>query len=130
MAHKQTHEGSGPAQSPSVHVQPRAGLTADDDALVTLRVTAPAGAEVLEAFIYLVQDGEQTAFTPFHPTGDEHPELITVRVPSDDLEVGDARVSGYFLLSTGQAVNIVGDVHLTPFRPAAHSAAAEGWVFG
>jgi hypothetical protein len=113
----------------------RRGALADDSetALVTLQVRCPPGSEVLESFLYLVQDGEQTAFAPFTPDCDRPVERIVVAVPagSAELEAGTANVSGYLLLSTGEAVNITGEVRLTPFAgdPGTGGAHSDGWIF-
>jgi hypothetical protein len=42
-------------------------------------VTCPAGVEVLEAFLYVTQDGNQTLFTSFQPTCDGTPHMLLVR---------------------------------------------------
>jgi hypothetical protein len=66
-------------------------------------VTCPAGAEVLEAFLYVTQDGNQSQFASFQPICDDTPHTFTVRAQAVGFRfhVGEAQVSGYVLLASG-----------------------------
>ena len=66
-------------------------------------MTCPAGAEVLEAFLYVTQDGNQSQFASFQPICDDTPHTFTVRAQAVGFRfhVGEAQVSGYVLLASG-----------------------------
>jgi hypothetical protein len=70
-------------------------------------VTCPAGAEVLEAFLYVTQDGNQSQFGFFQPVCDGTPHNFTVRVQALDTPFhrDKARVSGYLLLTSGESIS-------------------------
>jgi hypothetical protein len=74
---------------------------------VRLRVTCPAGAEVLEAFVYVTQGGNESQFAFFQPVCDGSPHPLTVRAEALDFvfHPGKARVSGYMLLVTGESTS-------------------------
>jgi hypothetical protein len=77
-------------------------------------VTCPAGAEVLEAFLYVVQDGNQSQFASLQPVCDGTPQPFTVLAQAVGFVFhrGKAQVSGYLLLSTGEAISPTGTVKL------------------
>jgi hypothetical protein len=101
----------------SIHVDRKATLI-DGGQAVDLRVTVtcPAGATVLEAFLYVVQDGNQSNFAPLQPVCDGTAHAFTVRVHAADspLRGGKAQVSGYLLLASGEATSPTGVVKLRP----------------
>jgi hypothetical protein len=70
-------------------------------------VTCPAGAEVLEAFLYVTQDGNQTPFASFQPICDGTPHTFLVRAQAVGFvfHQGKAQVSGYLLLTPGEAIS-------------------------
>ena len=74
---------------------------------VTVTVTCPSGSEVLEAFVYVVQDESQSLFAPLQVTCDGTTHTQTVEVPAGatPFHAGSARVSGYILLTSGAAVS-------------------------
>jgi hypothetical protein len=72
---------------------------------VQVTVTCPTGAEVVEAFLYVNQDGHQGQFASFQPSCDDTPHTFTVRAQADSFRyhLGEAQVSAYvayLLLST------------------------------
>ncbi len=74
-------------------------------ALVLVGVTCPAGAEVLEAFVYVVQDSLTSDFAPIPVVCDGNPRAYAIRVSAFDqlFHRGRARVSGYVLLESGES---------------------------
>ncbi len=70
-------------------------------------VTCPTGAEVLEAFLYVNQDGNQGRFTSFQPICDDTPHTFTVLAQADGFRyhVGEAQVSAFALLSNGASTS-------------------------
>ena len=92
----------------TVEIAKKATLVAEGQAvLVTVTVTCPAGSEVLEAFIYVVQDERSSPFVGLPVTCDGTAQTITVSVPASDIpfRTGDARVSGYVLLMSGASIS-------------------------
>jgi len=77
--------------------------------LVTVTVTCPAGSEVLEAFVYVVQDVNQNTsqFAGLPLVCDGVARMLTVRVLALDMpfHTGKARVSGYILLTSGVSIS-------------------------
>ena len=69
--------------------------------------TCPAGAEILEAFLYVNQNGNQGVFAPFHPTCDGTSHSFVVRAAPDGFRYrkGEASVSGYVLLTSGASMS-------------------------
>jgi hypothetical protein len=75
---------------------------------VQVTVTCPAGEEVLEAFLYVTQDGNESQFAPFQPVCDGDPHSFTVRAQAFDdvlFHRGKARVSAYVLLQSGASTS-------------------------
>jgi len=81
---------------------------------VQATVTCPAGGVVLEAFLYVTQKGNQSQFAFFQPVCDGTPHPFTVRAQALDFvfQPGKAGVSGYLLLTTGEATSPTGVVKL------------------
>src|SRR4030095_6270690 len=78
-------------------------------------VTCPAGAEVLEAFLYVTQDGNQSPFAFFQPVCDGVPHTFPVQIQAATgfaFQQGRTQVSGYLLWTTGEAVSPTGVVKL------------------
>ena len=77
-------------------------------------VTCPAGTEVLEAFVYVTQNGNQSSFAFFQPVCDGTPHTFTVQPQAADFlfHRGKAQVSGYLLLTTGESTSPTGVVKL------------------
>jgi hypothetical protein len=92
----------------AVEIAPTARLLRGGKAVaVQVTVTCPTGAEVVEAFLYVNQDGNQGEFVFFHPTCDGSPHPFTVRAEAVGFRyhVGQAQVSAYMLLSSGASTS-------------------------
>lgn len=74
---------------------------------VQATVTCPAGAEVLEAFLYVTQAGNESQFAPIQPVCDGTSHTFALRAEAVDVVFhrGKARVSGYLLLTTGETTS-------------------------
>lgn len=74
---------------------------------VTLKVKCPAGSEVLEAFAYVVQDGNQSefGFIPVTCDGAMHKYVARARGLDVTFHRGEARVSAYVLLESGESTS-------------------------
>jgi len=87
----------------AVEIAPTARLIQGGKAVaVQVTVTCPTGAEVLEAFLYVNQDGNQGQYASFQPVCDGTPHTFMVRAHAGfgfRYHVGEATVSGYVLLS-------------------------------
>jgi hypothetical protein len=78
-------------------------------------VTCPVGAEVLEAFLYVTQDSNQSPFAFFQPVCDGFAHTFPVQIQAAAgfvFQQGRVQVSGYLLLTTGEAVSPTGVVKL------------------
>jgi hypothetical protein len=92
----------------AVEIAPRARLIQGGKAVaVQVTVTCPTGAEVLEAFLYVNQDGNQGQFASFQPICDDTPHTFTVRARADGFRyhVGEAQVSAFVLLTSGASTS-------------------------
>jgi len=69
--------------------------------IVRVRVACPAGVEVLEAFVYVTQDGNESQFAPIPLVCQDRPRTYRIRVEAQELPFhrGRARASGYVLLA-------------------------------
>jgi hypothetical protein len=76
-------------------------------AAVQVMVTCPTGETVLEAFLYVNQDGKQGQFASFQPICDGTPHTFVVPAPAVDFRyhVGEAQVSAFVLLSSGASTS-------------------------
>ena len=106
----------GPVQA-SIAAQ---AVLVDDGAavLVAVSVACAGGSDVLEAFVYVTQDGNQSAFTPIPVRCGGRGRTYTVRVPAPPgttFHAGAASASGFVLVdkkgsvtsaSPGQALTI------------------------
>ena len=84
-----------------------AGRLVRNDVQLRLTIECDAGHNVLEAFVYVTQDGEQTQVAPIPLRCGSGRTTYIVRVPagSATLEPGSASASGYILVEdagTGQ----------------------------
>ena len=74
-----------------------------------LEVTAscPSGDEVLEAFVYVNQDGRSTQPAGIGLACDGEPHLATVETAALDFELrrGKASASGFILLASGASIS-------------------------
>jgi hypothetical protein len=90
---------TGRGQEPLiVEIAPTARLVQGGKAVaVQVTVTCPTGAEVVEAFLYVNQDGHQGQFASFQPSCDDTPHPFTVRAQADSFRyhLGEAQVSAY-----------------------------------
>lgn len=70
--------------------------------LVTVTATCTTGSEVLEAFVYVVQDGVTSQFAGIPVVCDDAAHTFTVRVAALDATFvpGRATASGYVLITT------------------------------
>jgi hypothetical protein len=95
-------------EAPVVEIAPTARLLQGGRAVaVQVTVTCEAGAEVLEAFLYVNQDGNQGQFASFQPICDGSPHTFTVRAQAAGFRyhVGEAQVSAFVLLSSGASTS-------------------------
>jgi hypothetical protein len=95
-------------EAPSVEIAPTARLIQGGKAVdVQVTVTCPTGAEVLEAFLYVNQDGNQGQFAFFQPICDGTPHTLIVRAQAGGFRyhVGQAQVSAFVLLSSGASTS-------------------------
>jgi hypothetical protein len=74
---------------------------------VQVTMTCPTGGEVLEAFLYVNQDGNQGQFASFQPICDDTPHTFVVRAQANGLRyhVGEATVSAFVLLTSGASTS-------------------------
>jgi hypothetical protein len=92
----------------AVEIAPTARLIRGGKAVVVqVTVTCPTGAEVLEAFLYVNQDGNQGQFASFQPTCDGNPHTFMVPAQAGDFRyhVGQATVSAFVLLTSGASTS-------------------------
>jgi hypothetical protein len=92
----------------AVEIAPTARLLRGGKAVaVQVTVTCPTGAEVLEAFLYVNQDGNQGEFTFFQPICDGSPHTFVVRAQAVGFRyhVGQAQVSAFVLLTSGASTS-------------------------
>jgi hypothetical protein len=93
---------SATAKTISVSVDPVALATPDGASLtVRLTVACPAGYDVLEAFVYVVQGDVTSNFVSIPLRCRNQPRDYTLTVPAPDGQVwtaGQASLSGYILL--------------------------------
>ena len=63
--------------------------------------------EVLEAFLYVNQDGNQGQLASFQPICDDTPHTFTVRAQANGFRyhVGEATVSAFVLLTSGASTS-------------------------
>jgi hypothetical protein len=108
---------AGAQETLAIEVAKKARLLDGGQAVaLQVAVTCPQGGEVLEAFVYVTQDGNESQFAFLQPICDGTPHLFTVRVEALDFlfHRGKARVSGYLLLTTGESTSPTGVVKLRP----------------
>jgi hypothetical protein len=90
------------AKTISVSVDPIAVATAGGASLtVRMTIACPAGYDVLEAFVYVVQGDTTSNFVPIPLVCRNQPQVYTLAVPAPDQRVwtaGTASLSGYILL--------------------------------
>jgi hypothetical protein len=92
----------------AVEIAPTARLIQGGKAaVVQVTVTCTTAAEVLEAFLYVNQDGNQGEFAFFQPICDGTPHTFMVRAQAVGFRyhVGEATVSGYVLLTSGASTS-------------------------
>jgi hypothetical protein len=95
-------------EAPAVEIAPTARLVKGGKAVaVQVTVTCEAGAEVLEAFLYVNQDGNQGQFAFFQPICDGSPDTFRVRAQAVGFRyhVGQAQASAFVLLSSGASTS-------------------------
>ena len=89
----------GPVQA---SIGPEATLVDDGAAvLVSVTVSCAGGSDVLEAFVYVTQDGQQSPFTPIPVRcgGGERTYQVRVSAPAGTVfHAGAASASGYVLV--------------------------------
>jgi hypothetical protein len=75
--------------------------------VVQVTVTCPTGAEVLEAFLYVNQDGNQGNFASFQPICDDTPHTFMLRAQALGFRyhVGAAQASAFVLLTSGASTS-------------------------
>jgi hypothetical protein len=74
---------------------------------VAVTVTCPTGGVVLEAFLYVTQQGNESGFAFFQPVCDGTPHDFIVRAEAVDFvfQRGKARVSTLLLLESGETTS-------------------------
>jgi hypothetical protein len=91
-----------PPGSVQASIAPEATLVdAGAGVLVRVTVSCAGGSDVLEAFVYVTQDGQQSRFTPIPVRCGGPARTYTVRVPAPEgtvFHVGTASASGYVLV--------------------------------
>jgi hypothetical protein len=95
-------------EAPVVEIAQTARLVQGGKAVaVQVTVTCPTGAEVLEAFLYVNQDGNQGQFASFQPICDGSPHTFMVRAQPIDFRyhAGQAQVSAFVLLTSGASTS-------------------------
>jgi hypothetical protein len=95
-------------EAPTVEIASTARLLQGGKAVaVQVTVTCPTGETVLEAFLYVNQDGNQGRFASFQPVCDGSPHTFTVRAQAVDFryQVGQATVSAFVLLASGASTS-------------------------
>jgi hypothetical protein len=95
-------------EAPTVEIASTARLLQGGKAVaVQVTVTCPTGETVLEAFLYVNQDGNQGQFASFQPVCDGSPHTFTVRAQAVDFryQVGQATVSAFVLLASGASTS-------------------------
>ena len=89
----------GPVQA---SIAPQAMLVEGGDAvLVGVTVRCAGGSDVLEAFVYVSQDGQQSAFVPIPVRCGGRARTYVVRVPAPEgfaFHAGTASASGFVLV--------------------------------
>jgi hypothetical protein len=89
----------GPVQA---SIAPQATLVEEGAAvLVSVTVSCAGGSDVLEAFVYITQDAQQSPFTPIPVRCGGRARTYTVRVPAPEgtvFHAGTASASGYVLV--------------------------------
>jgi hypothetical protein len=89
----------GPVQA---SVAPQATLVDDGAAvIVSVTVSCAGGSDVLEAFVYVTQDGQQSRFTPLAVRCGGRARTYEVRVPAPDgttFHAGAASASAFVLV--------------------------------
>ena len=92
----------------AVEIAPTARVVKGGKAVaVQVTVTCPTGAEVLEAFLYVNQDGNQGEFVLFQPTCDGSPHTFAVLAQAVGFRyhAGQAQVSAFVLLTDGASTS-------------------------
>jgi hypothetical protein len=108
--------GVGPAVSApgklSVHIRPNAAISADGlHAVVTVRVRCPIEPPVLEAFLYVTQEGNESQFAGLNLTCDGRWHRMAVSVDAFEeapLHAGRANATAFILLcdeTTGECID-------------------------
>ena len=82
--------------------------------MVEVTVTCPAGSQILESFVYVVQDGNTSPWSHIPVVCDGVRRTYDVRVRAEEFvfRKGKARVSGYVLLTTGESVSPTREVKI------------------
>jgi hypothetical protein len=101
--------GAAAQEALAVEITPTARLLQGGKAVaVQVTVTCPTGATVLEAFLYVNQDGNQGEFASFQPICDDTPHTFIVRAEPGlgfRYHVGEAQVSAFVLLTSGASTS-------------------------
>jgi hypothetical protein len=92
----------------SVDVKKNAGLVEGGQAVeLRLRAACPAGEEVLEAFVYVTQEGNESDFASIPLICDGKKHTFIVRASSFDTPFhrGPAQASPFVLLTSGASIS-------------------------
>jgi len=112
-------------QAPASAVEPalrmsvstRATLSADgQSALLRVRASCPEGAQLLESFLYVTQDGHSTQWghVSVPCDGSKHTRVVRVNTLDFTLRPGEARASGYLLTTAGESISPTQRLKLKP----------------
>jgi hypothetical protein len=108
--------GPAAAQDLSIEFAKKARIVESGGAaIVDIRAICPPGEEILEAFVYLGQDGFSSDFAFFGVACDGEWHALTLRVPATEdfrFHKGKAQASGYLLLTNDTSTSPVARVKL------------------
>ena len=99
----------------AAQIEKKATLVDDGQAvLVTVTVTCASSSPLLEALLYVVQDGNTSQFAGLPVVCDGIQRTVTVRVNALDtpFHVGKARASGYVLLTNGKSISFTAKIKI------------------
>ena len=87
-------------------------------AVVRVTASCPVGAELLESFVYVNQDGNSTEWggVGVPCDGESHTVLVQVEPLDWTLRKGRASASGYLLLTSGESISPVARLTLKEWR--------------
>ena len=103
------------AQGPELSIGPNGRILEGGHAVhVSVTASCPEGEEVLEAFVYVTQGGNQSRFAGVSVTCNGRRQPRQVRVAAQDFlfQRGSVRASGYMLLASGASTSPSREIQL------------------